>query len=197
MTRPPSLSTVAPAINALPQFLRENKYHSQLADPAHIPWYLAHATAEPIFKWISARPDVLKNFMGWMAGQRDGLPSFLSVVDFEREFATVGGAVNSETPVFVDVGGSMGHQCVAVRNTYPHLVGRVILQDLPTTVDKVRANPLPGFEGVEVMAHDIFMPQPIKGITPYSRFCSCHLHFIFSLVIRYLKSVWSTVYRED
>lgn len=64
------------------------------------------------------------------------------------------------------VGGSMGHQCVAVRRKYPDLVGRVVLQDLPETIEKVKVSPLPGFEGTEIMAHDFFTPQPLRGVFP-------------------------------
>ncbi|KAI1756266.1 S-adenosyl-L-methionine-dependent methyltransferase [Xylaria castorea] len=156
-------STVAPAINTMPQFLRENKY-ANMTSPALIPWYQSHDTTEPIFNWINERPEVLKSFMGWMAGQRDGLPTFLSVVDFDAEFTK---GAEASTPVLVDVGGSMGHQCIAVRRKYPELVGRVVLQDLPETVEKVKANPLPGFQGIEVMAHDFFTPQPLPGARAY------------------------------
>ncbi|KAI1151929.1 S-adenosyl-L-methionine-dependent methyltransferase [Nemania diffusa] len=156
-------STVAPAVNAMPQFLRENKY-ANMTDAALLPWYQGQDTADPIFTWINERPEVLRHFMGWMAGQRDGLPSFLSVVDFDVEFARGAG---ESTPVFVDVGGSMGHQCVAVRRRYPDLAGRIVLQDLPETIEKVKANPLPGFEGTETQAHDFFTPQPLRGARAY------------------------------
>jgi hypothetical protein len=143
----------------MPQFLRENKY-AKMTDTAHIPWHQGHGTSDPIFRWISERPEVLRNFMGWMAGQRDGLPNFTSVVDFEAEFAK---DADDSTAVFVDVGGSMGHQCVALRRAYPDLVGRVVLQDLPETIAKAATCPLPGFEGIEMLAHDFFTPQPLRG----------------------------------
>ncbi|KAI8626145.1 S-adenosyl-L-methionine-dependent methyltransferase [Xylariaceae sp. FL1651] len=156
-------ATVVPAINAMPQFLRENGYVN-MTDPYHIPWHLAHGTEDPIFKWINARPDVLKNFMRWMAGQRDGLPNFLSVVDFEEEFAKGAG---SSTPVFVDVGGSLGHQCAALKQRHPNLVGRVVLQDLPETIAKAKKIPPLGFVGGCFQAHDFFTPQPIHGARAY------------------------------
>ncbi|KAI0206668.1 S-adenosyl-L-methionine-dependent methyltransferase [Astrocystis sublimbata] len=156
-------SAIAPAINALPEFLQENKY-ANMTDSSRVPWYQSHDTQEPIFSWINERPEVLKNFMGWMAGQRDGLPTFLDVVDFEAEFAQ---GTEASTPVLVDVGGSMGHQCLAVRQRYPSLVGRIVLQDLPETIEKVQASPLPGFEGVETMAHDFFTPQTLRGARTY------------------------------
>ncbi|KAI0116525.1 S-adenosyl-L-methionine-dependent methyltransferase [Nemania sp. FL0031] len=156
-------STVAPAINAMPQFLRKNKY-ANMTDASSLPWYHGHDTADPIFKWVSERPEVLNSFMGWMAGQREGLPSFLDAVDFEGEFAR---DATESTAIFVDVGGSMGHQCIAVRKRYPELVGRVVLQDLPETIEKVRASPLPGFEDIEARAHDFFTLQPLRGARTY------------------------------
>ena len=154
----------------MPHYLRENKYSTKMADPTDIPWYLGHDTTDPIFKWIHDHPPVLKSFMGWMAGQREGLPTFLDAVDVKEQFAK--GATDC-TLVFVDVGGSMGHQCVAVRQKYPDLIGRVVLQDLPETIEKVKASPLPGFEGIEVFAHDFFKPQPLQGMFPFSsRFCT-------------------------
>ncbi|KAI1744961.1 S-adenosyl-L-methionine-dependent methyltransferase [Xylaria scruposa] len=156
-------SAIAPAINAMPQFFRENKY-ANITNPAVLPFHQGQNTTEPAFNWINERPDVLKSFMGWMAGQRDGLPTFLSTVDFNAEFAK---GAEASTPVFVDVGGSMGHQCIAVKQKYPELVGRVVLQDLPETIEKVKVNPLPGFEQIEAMEYDFFTPQPLRGARAY------------------------------
>ncbi|KAI1129770.1 S-adenosyl-L-methionine-dependent methyltransferase [Nemania abortiva] len=156
-------STVAPAINAMPNFLRETDY-ANMTDATRLPWHYGHDTADPIFRWIGERPEVLNSFMGWMAGQRDGRCGFLGVVDFGEEFAE---DAEASTPIFVDVGGSMGHQCIAVKQLYPELVGRVVLQDLPETIEKVKANPLPGMEGIEVHAHDFFTPQLVRGARTY------------------------------
>lgn len=158
-------SAVAPAVNAMPQFLRETKY-ADMTDQTHLPWHLGHNedTTESVFKWVLERPEVMKSFMGWMAGQRDGLPSFLSVVDFDAEFAS---GARPGAPVFVDVGGSMGHQCIAVRQRYPDLAGRIVLQDLPETIERVKADPLPGFDGIEAQPYNFFTPQPLIGARAY------------------------------
>lgn len=95
-----------------------------------------------------------------MATQRDGLPIFLDVLDFRKEFLQ---GPSLPGPIFVDVGGAMGHQCIAVRERYPELKGRVILQEQDFVVQQVQANPLPGFKNVEVMAYDFFTPQPVAG----------------------------------
>ena len=65
---------------------------------------------------------------------------------------------NGETPLFVDVGGGVGHQCLALVTRFPSLKGRVILQDLPAVL--ARAAPL---KGVDFMAHDFWTEQPVQG----------------------------------
>jgi hypothetical protein len=73
-------------------------------------------------------------FMGWMQSQRDGLPMFLDVVDFQKEFSQ--GSSDSSV-LFVDTGGAMGHQCIALKQKYPELPGRIILQDQQRVIDQV------------------------------------------------------------
>ncbi|GAT29126.1 O-methyltransferase [Aspergillus luchuensis] len=67
--------------------------------------------------------------------------------------------VHPGEPFFVDVGGGHGHQCIQLRDKYPYLRGRLVLQDLPEAVDH-----LPPLDGIQVMAHDIFQPQTMKKI---------------------------------
>ncbi|KAI8953573.1 hypothetical protein F4801DRAFT_121303 [Xylaria longipes] len=62
---------------------------------------------------MKERPNVSSHFMWWMVRQREGLPIFPDVVDFKEEFASQG--VNKNTPVFVDIGAGLSHQCVALQ----------------------------------------------------------------------------------
>ena len=43
-------------------------------------------------------------------------------------------------PLLVDIGGSIGADVVEFRRRYPHLPGRVVLQDLPAVIDSAREN---------------------------------------------------------
>lgn len=65
---------------------------------------------------------------------------------------------STERAVFVDIGGGTGQQCIALKDRFPGLPGKVILQDLPLVV---AAAVIP--EGVEAMAYDFFTLQPVKG----------------------------------
>lgn len=62
--------------------------------------------------------------------------------------------------LLVDVGGGRGHGVEAFKKAFPHQEGRLIVQDLPDTIDEI-AGLVPG---VEAMKHDFFKPQPVKGL---------------------------------
>ncbi|XXH03926.1 hypothetical protein Hte_010334 [Hypoxylon texense] len=148
--------------SSLPRFLRETGYVNP-TEPTGCPWYAAHNTQDPVWEWISKRPERLENMMSWMQGQRHGLPIFLDAVDFSQ-YAQ--GATDS-TPIFVDVGGNRGHQCINLKQRYPNLRGRIIVQDQPHVIEEAKANPLPGFDDIEAHPQDIFTPQKIKGARVY------------------------------
>ncbi|RYP70036.1 hypothetical protein DL771_005727 [Monosporascus sp. 5C6A] len=150
---------------AAPQFLREIGY-ADVVDPSFCAWNIAHQTEEPTYKWLQSHPELGEIVADFMAVQRDGLPSFLDAFAFDQELTEV---TSDATPLFVDVGGGMGHQCIAFRQRYPTLPGRVILQDQGHVIERVESKPLPGFKesGIEAQIHDFFTPQPIKGARAY------------------------------
>ncbi|KAF2870881.1 O-methyltransferase-domain-containing protein [Massariosphaeria phaeospora] len=62
----------------------------------------------------------------------------------------------------VDIGGSMGQEILEIKQHYIALPGRMIVQDLPSTIEQVI--PAGAFEAI---AHDFFTPQPVKGARAY------------------------------
>ncbi|KAG6368742.1 hypothetical protein INS49_002956 [Diaporthe citri] len=107
-----------------------------------------------------------------MATLRDGMPNWFDLVDFRQEILH-GHDTDPSVPLFVAVGGAMGQQSIFFKNAYSDLQGRVIVQDQAQVVSQIETTPLPGFEGIEAMAHDFFKPQPIKGAR------ACYLRMIF------------------
>ena len=89
-----------------------------------------------------------------MQANKAGLPTWLDVVPFEE----ISSNQDPETPIFVDVGGSIGHQCAALKARYPNIPGRIIYQDLPPVIPHGLKIP-----GVEPMVHDFWQEQPVKG----------------------------------
>jgi hypothetical protein len=70
--------------------------------------------------------------------------------------------VDREDVLLVDVGGSMGHDLSEFRRKWPGAPGRFVLQDLPDVVTQARTMQLSS--DIEVMEHDFFTEQPIKGM---------------------------------
>ncbi|KAK4653883.1 hypothetical protein QC762_511040 [Podospora pseudocomata] len=154
---------VAQSLLAFPQFLRETDYANP-TNAKYTPFNLGLQNEQTLFDWIKDHPDTLHHFNTWMSVQRDPRSTFLDVLPFDQEFAKDS---NDETVVFVDIGGSRGHQCIALRRRYPNLRGRVVLQDLPHTIEQVKTDPLPGFDNIETDVHDMFSSQTIKGARAY------------------------------
>ncbi|KAL8784364.1 MAG: hypothetical protein Q9213_004016 [Squamulea squamosa] len=148
---------------AFPQFLRESGYINP-TDPRYTAFSLGMRTDQDFFCWLQSHPKDLEKLSSWISIQRETHPSFLDVIDFERDFAP---AANDSTVLFVDVGGSRGQQSIVLRERYPSLPGRIIVQDLAGVVADATEHPLPGLEKIELEAHDMFKPQPIKGARAY------------------------------
>lgn len=142
---------------AFPHFLRRTNYRNP-SNPNKTAFHLGMQTDQDLLKWLESHPDYSVNFNMWMSTQRKTKPIFLDVLDFPSKI----GPSDESTVLFVDIGGSRGHQSIAVRQPYPDLPGRIIVQDIPRVVAEVTANPLPGFENIEIIEHDRFTPQPLK-----------------------------------
>ena len=64
--------------------------------------------------------------------------------------------------LIVDVGGGRGQALSAIKECYPRLEGRMVLQDQAEVVEDAKRIGLPGF--IEPMAASFFEPQPVKGM---------------------------------
>ena len=69
-----------------------------------------------------------------------------------------GSTQDSESVFLVDVAGGNGHDISSLRTRFPDLPGRLVLQDLPQTFED-----LPLLVNIEMMPHDMFTEQRIKG----------------------------------
>lgn len=149
-----SYDLVIPGMQPLPKFLAETGYRNP-TDPSHLPFNLAFGP-DLFFQWVPKHPEVLER--RWMTAQREGHTPWLDFYPFKERIAQGFDYQDPEGVSLVDVGGSMGQEIQEIRKRYPSLPGRMILQDLPSTIQQV-----PPSNGMEAMAHDFFTPQPIKG----------------------------------
>lgn len=148
-----SFDNCGPVFQELPEFLAKTKYQA-ITDNTNCVLQPAHNVNVPAFIWLQQNPQRFAYFQQYVMQQREGMPTWLSVYPVEKETSNW----SPDRPVFVDVGGGLGHQCAALKHKYPQLPGRVILQDLPHAIQTALPTP-----GVEKMEHDFFGPQPVKG----------------------------------
>ncbi|KJZ69766.1 hypothetical protein HIM_10849 [Hirsutella minnesotensis 3608] len=143
---------------ATPSHLKKNGYKNP-TDETRTAFHEGWNTTLAPFQWMVEHPEQLQHFNTYMALRRQAEISWLSVYPVSEETKDLS---DPTRPLYVNVGGGIGHQCAQFRGKYPDIPGRVILQDLPATVTQALPTP-----GVESMAHDFFEPQPVKGAKFY------------------------------
>ena len=140
----------------LPEFLRE-RGHEEPSDGRDCAFNLAFRTNEPFFDFLTKNPKFLERFNSYMTSQRQGRQSWLEFFPLERELMT-GFSGKDNAVMLVDVGGGYGQEIQEIKKKYPDLPGRMILQDLPETINQVTAAP-----NTEAMPYNFFTPQLIRG----------------------------------
>ena len=148
-----SFETNGPVYQALPSFLKQSKY-SALVDGNKTPFQEAFKTDLGAYQWLGTHPENLEYLNQYMSSRRTAAESWLSVYPIEEETKFCQAAA----PLFVNIGGGIGHQCAEFRKRYPNIPGKVILQDLSQTIKGALNTP-----GVENMSYDFFTPQPVQG----------------------------------
>lgn len=150
---------------AFPDFLKETKY----ANPTNkdvSAWKHSMGTTQHYFEYIftPGREHMAEAFHNHMNFKTSSVKWHDSP---ELRSALFGYVSKSEKDVLiVDMGGSNGRDLVDFRKARPGQKGRLILQDLPATIEGTDTNALAA-QGVEATAHDFFTPQPIKGAKAY------------------------------
>lgn len=144
-----------PYASNMPAYLEKTGYKDPKDQNDGI-WQYARQTKLNFFQWMSENPREFTSFSNHMAGYTSDRGSWLDVYPVER---LLEGAMPGEA-LFVDVGGSMGHDAEKLRQRCPNPPGKIVVQDLPLVVEEARKNIN---DGIKLMAHDFFTPQPVKG----------------------------------
>ena len=145
----------------LPEYLAKIEYRNpgdDPNDPGLFQW--SHNTDVGFFEFIRSKPEMVE-----MMGKMMRLSVELEKETFHQDFVypfeeKLGGDLSSDDEVvLVDIGGGFGQVLDGVRKNCPDLKGRLVLQDLPETVKgHVQV------ENMDVVGHDFFTPQPVKGL---------------------------------
>lgn len=136
---------------------RENGYKCP-TDSLNCPFQPAFATKLSFFEHMKQNPERLVDFNKFMTGTRGSRNHWSDWFPVESEIlSTIPGAENDA--LLVDVGGGKGHDLERLLSQYPQTKGRLVLQDLPDTINCIQQlSP-----DIRRMPHDFFTPQPVKG----------------------------------
>ena len=116
------------------------------------------------FKHLAANPESLEDFHKLMAGQRHHRVDWYEFVPV-REILLENSDTKAADVLLVDVGGAHGSELVGFHKEFPEATGRLILQDLPSTIESIRPGELP--DDIETMKYDFFTAQPVQGAKAY------------------------------
>jgi demethylsterigmatocystin 6-O-methyltransferase len=146
-----------PVACALPVWLAENKY-GDITSNKNLPFHKAMKTELTPFEWMQQYPEQMASLGHAMAMQReehwvDSYPVMAAIGDYKAA---------ADSALLVDIGGGFGQQALAFKHKIADTKGRIVVQDLETTL-----NSAPKVEGLEFQEHDFFKEQPIKGAKFY------------------------------
>lgn len=112
------------------------------------------------FEFLTEHEKPRKDFDDYMASRRQGLVVWHETFPMASRLG-LGVKQDPEAVLLVDVGGSWGHDVQSFHDAHPTVPGRLILQDLPVVIDKVKSRSW--LSGIELMRYDFFTVQPVQG----------------------------------
>ncbi len=126
--------------------------------PANLQSPFEYTYGTSMFDYFIENVEHKKAFDLWMSSRRAGIKrEWFDIYPIESQLLA-GSDRHSASVFLVDVAGGKGHDISSLRTRFPDLPGRLVLQDLPRTFED-----LPRPVDIEVMPHDLFTEQPIKG----------------------------------
>ncbi|KEY64592.1 hypothetical protein S7711_03651 [Stachybotrys chartarum IBT 7711] len=143
-----------PCYFRLPEYLAKVGYKTPL-DPKDGVFQYVKDWHGDMFHYYDAHPVEGNSFNQVMGGVMANQAGWLDIFPHNS-------LLNDDTnlPLLVDVGGSIGHDIEKFRTAHPETVSRLYLEDRSDVV-KESASP------VNKVSHDFFTPQPIKGARAY------------------------------
>ena len=115
-----------------------------------------------VFEYLQHDQEQKEAFDAYMSVRRDAnAPQWFETYPAEQELRPESLKQDRDAVLLADVGGNKGHEVANFKQRFPHLPGRLVNQDLPETIRYIDSKA----EGVELMEHDFFTQQPVKGKT--------------------------------
>ena len=143
----------------MPEYMAKSKYQCPTATQGPLQYVWNTTLSGFDFVMEPQWADTLQDLNIFMEGRRQASPSWLDFYPFNERIVAGSNQEGPNSVVVVDVGGGLGHGLVELHERFREMPGRLILQDLPKTVQQ--AGDSKG--AFEPMPHNFFEPQPIHG----------------------------------
>jgi hypothetical protein len=158
---------MAPASARMPEYLKLTNYKNPGGDTTTTtPFQYGNNTPLSFYAAMASNDETRKGFdmamKAHVTSERNSFKTgFASIYDFEGR---IGPLIKSDEQVaIVDVGGSQGHVLEDVKAHLPKLKGRLILEELPSTLESINI-PV----GIETMPYNFLeSTQPVVGAAVY------------------------------
>ncbi|KAK3173586.1 hypothetical protein OEA41_006918 [Lepraria neglecta] len=151
----------------LPEYFESHRLESP-SSPTHNPRSWSYGMEGHDWATVVARtPEKLEKFNIAMSGKWSAAP-VIGTYPFETELSSLSAAVVKQDRVFlVDIGGGQGRAMKELREAYPALKGKTVIQDLARVVDNIPSGLLPPGLDIHHQVHDFWAPQPIRNAGVY------------------------------
>lgn len=157
------------AVAKLPEYLGKTGFKNPTKSSTGL-WQLAFHTQLNFWDWLKAHPEKLRAFNSSMVARRQARGTVAWFKEYPVEDNLLHNMRMDEAAVLlVDVGGGWGQDLTAFQDHYPEAPGRLVLQDLPQTIDQISEMR----SSIQVMKYSFLDPQPIIGARAY------YFHHIF------------------
>ena len=107
----------------------------------------------------------MANFNNFMSGQRMNRKDWYDFFPVDEILLKGAETSDPDATLLIDIAGGEGHDADAFHRRFPDHSGKVVLQDLPPTIDNIKPGQID--PAVVCMKHDFFTPQPIIGARAY------------------------------
>ncbi|KAJ5106338.1 O-methyltransferase [Penicillium angulare] len=147
------------ATSFLNEYFEERGYANP-SDAYDSPFQYAHGTKEHFFQWLGHNPADQEAFNSVMTMNRQmGEAQWFDIFPVEERLQ-----VPADRALIVDIGGGVGHDMVKLKEKFPSLSGKYVVQDLPGVIGDIKT-PLP--DGIDATVYNMFESQPVKGAKAY------------------------------
>lgn len=144
--------------------------HEDPRDPRYNPFAWANDMDGSLwFEVLNKDPILYAKFVKGMKGKWGAWPT-TELYPFDTELEVLSRTAVEEDGVFiVDVGGSHGFTMKEIRETFPDLKGKIVVQDIPSVIESIPPDVLTLYKDLDIEPeiHDFWMEQPVKEAKVY------------------------------